>query len=123
MLEQAAALLGDDAQIQGISFGIEDRDALITRARAEAFANAKRAADELAQLAGAQLGEVISIEEQFVPSPTPVQAAPQPTATPRPAPASAESAGAGGAEQIAPGQIAVRVTLVVRFALERPPPM
>jgi uncharacterized protein YggE len=114
ILQESTALLREDAQIQGIVFGLEDSDSLISRARAEAFSNARRAAGELAQLAGARLGDVISIDEQFAPSPAPLQGMRSP-------PTMALAAAHGGsADQIAPGQISVRVGVALRFALDRP---
>ncbi|MGH2588487.1 MAG: SIMPL domain-containing protein, partial [Dehalococcoidia bacterium] len=71
ILEEAVTLLGADAQIQGIFFGIENTDALVSQARAEAFSNARAAAVELARLAGAPLGEVVTIEEIVATPPTP----------------------------------------------------
>ena len=119
LLEDAVTLLGDDAQIQGIFFGVEDTDALISRARAEAFQNAREAAEELAQLAGMRLGEVISIDEQFTPSPTPVDFGVRQAAAPLPAPAPFPAAQRGGDApgQFSPGQVSVRVFVAVVFAL------
>ena len=118
VLEAAVTLLGSDAQIQGIFFGVEDTDALISRARAEAFQNAREAAEELARLAGMRLGEVLSIDEQFTPSPTPVQLAPG-VASSIPAslatPAPQRSGDASG--PFSPGQVSVRVFVTVVFAL------
>ncbi|MGD9893331.1 MAG: SIMPL domain-containing protein [Dehalococcoidia bacterium] len=112
ILQESTALLGEDAQIQGISFGLEDADALISRARAAAFSNAQRAAGELAQLAGARLGEVISIDEQCAPSPAPLQGMQAPRAM------ALTAAHGGSMDQIAPGQISVRVGVALRFALD-----
>jgi uncharacterized protein YggE len=117
VLQESTALLGVDAQIQGIAFGLEDTNALISRARAEAFSNARQAAGELALLAGARLGDVTSIEEQSAPSPAPLQGM---QSSPTMALAAAHG-GSGAFEQIAPGQISVRVGVAIHFALERPP--
>jgi uncharacterized protein YggE len=117
ILQESTALLGEDAQIQGIYFGLEDTNSMVTSARAEAFANARQAALELAELAGARLGDVISIEEQFSPSPRPLQGM---QAAPMMAMADGYS-GRVAAEQIAPGQISVRVGVALRFTLDRPP--
>jgi uncharacterized protein len=49
--------------VWGVSFEIDDDTPVVTRARALAMADAKRAADELAQLAGVKLGKVFSVLE------------------------------------------------------------
>ena len=122
ILDASVRLLGQDAQIQGVYFATEDTDALIARARAEAFANAREAAEELARLAGARLGEVISMEETFTPSPTPVQASfPAPSPVPRPALPAPGGPIPSPVPQVAPGQVSVRVFVTIVFALERPP--
>ena len=118
LLEAAVNLLGTDAQVQGIFFGVEDTDALISRARAEAFQNAREAAEELARLAGMRLGEVLSIDEQFTPSPTPVDfGAPQAAPLPTPAALRPGQLGGDAAGPFSPGQVSVRVFVTVVFAL------
>lgn len=47
--------------IHGINFGVADTAELEERARAEAMADARRRAESLAELAGVELGEVLSI--------------------------------------------------------------
>ena len=47
----------------GITFELENDEALVARAREEAMAKAKRAAAELARLAGVTLGNVLSVGE------------------------------------------------------------
>jgi uncharacterized protein YggE len=49
--------------VWGVNFEIDDDTALVTRARALAIADGKRAASELAQLTGTKLGEVVSVIE------------------------------------------------------------
>ena len=49
--------------VNGISFGIEDRAALERQARERALQNARAKAEELARLAGVQIGNPISISE------------------------------------------------------------
>lgn len=118
LLEQAVQLLGSEGTIQGISYSIEDTNQLVTLARAAAFANARAAAEELARLAGMRLGDVTSIEETSATSPTPVQAGASPTPRPPSPPQSSELLILPS--QVQPGQLTVRVTLVIVFSLVRP---
>jgi uncharacterized protein len=119
ILEQAVDVLGSEGTIQGIAYSIEDTDRLVSLARAEAFENARAAAEELARLAGMRLGEVTSIEEVSSTSPTPVRPdapAPSPTAparTPSPQPGQVPAV-------VEPGEQTVRVTLIIVFSLVRP---
>ena len=62
-IDAATLAGGDDAVVQGISFGIDDPTALQEEARAEAVREARAQAEQLAQLAGADLGPLISISE------------------------------------------------------------
>ena len=50
-------------QIGGISFGIQNKDALLDKARQDAIADAKRKAEKAAQAAGLKLGRVLSLSE------------------------------------------------------------
>jgi hypothetical protein len=49
--------------IFGLNFGIQDRDALVSDARANAMEDARSTAQELADLAGVELGSVVRIRE------------------------------------------------------------
>src|SRR5690606_5875471 len=51
-------------QAWGISFDLEDDEPLAAKARAEAVAEARARAEELAKLAGVRLGRVVSIAEE-----------------------------------------------------------
>jgi uncharacterized protein YggE len=119
LLEQAVNALGSEGTIQGIAYSIEDTDRLISLARAEAFANARAAAEELARLAGMQLGEVTSIEETPSTAPSPVRPdgpSPAATAVPRtPVPQPGQASAV-----VEPGEQTVRVSLVIVFTLVRP---
>jgi uncharacterized protein len=119
ILDAAVTLLGQEGSVQGISFSIEDTNILISRARAEAFANARRAAEDLARQAGMLLGDVLSMEETFTPSPTPVQADQAAAPTPRP-PVPMATPAAQRPETFEPGTFSVRVFVVVVFELVRP---
>jgi uncharacterized protein YggE len=63
--------------VWGVKFEIEDDSALLSRARALAVKDAQRAANELAQLSGVKLGEVVSVTEG---EPNLDEAGPQPYA-------------------------------------------
>lgn len=58
-----AAVTAGTNQIQGIRFDLEDRTELLDQARQAAFEDAQLKASQLAELAGAELGAVISISE------------------------------------------------------------
>ncbi|CAJ1579131.1 SIMPL domain-containing protein [[Mycobacterium] wendilense] len=67
---------GDATRINSVAFSIEDDSQLVTDARARAFEDARRRAEQYAELSGLQLGDVISIseagEESSPPTPTPM---------------------------------------------------
>ena len=110
-LEEAGATIGaaveaggDAARLQGLTFALEDDTALREQAREEAFADARRIAEQYAELAGQELGRVLSIEEladAVGPGPMPL----------------AEAADVGSVP-LAPGTTEVTVTATVRWALE-----
>jgi uncharacterized protein len=101
-----AAVNAGANQIYGLSFGIDDRLSLESDARAEAISDARARAEELAGLAGVELGAVVRISEAsggFNPF---GQAA------------FAESRGGGGGAIVEPGQLSVAVTLQITFAIQ-----
>lgn len=109
-LEQAGALLDQVVQlganrIYGINFRVENPEAVLDQARAAAMTDARRKAEQLAQLANAQLGEVLIITENIGTPPTPVV---------RDAP---EAAPATGAVPIEPGEQTFTVQIQVTFEL------
>ncbi|MGD8858862.1 MAG: SIMPL domain-containing protein [Myxococcales bacterium] len=59
----AAATSAGANQVHGIRFELDDDDALVAEARAAAVADAKRNAEQLAELMGVRLGRVISVQE------------------------------------------------------------
>ncbi|MBN6055587.1 SIMPL domain-containing protein [Nonomuraea sp. RK-328] len=65
----AVAAVGDEVQINGISFEISKAEALIERARAAAYRDALSKARQLAALAGRRVGRVVKIDEQSDPTP------------------------------------------------------
>lgn len=101
----AAAVQAGANDIQGIQFTIADPAALQAAARARAMEDAKARAEQLARLAGVTLGRPVSIEE----SSTPVPSA---------APALAAVRVGGGSAPVEGGQLAVRASVTVRYAIQ-----
>jgi uncharacterized protein YggE len=96
---------GDAARIEGISYALEDDAAVQEEARAAAFADAERKAEQYARLVGRELGEVLWVRENVsAPGPLPYGAAD-------------EAAAAGGSLVLAPGSTEVTVTAEVRWSL------
>lgn len=106
LIDDAVQALGDEALVQGISFGIEDTQQLAARARAAAMADARARAESLAAHAGARLGQVLAIEEVSAPAPAPQRLPAAPTA------------GQVSAIEVAPGEQTITVLVRVRYAIE-----
>jgi uncharacterized protein YggE len=96
---------GDAARIEGISYALEDDAAAQEEARAAAFADARRRAEQYAELVGRELGEVLEVRENV--------------SMPAPLPYAADEAAASGGGRLAlePGSTAVTVTAEVRWSL------
>ncbi len=76
-LEQTGSLLDEVVElganrIYGITFSVDDPQALLDQARAEALANARAKADQLAQGSNASLGDVLVITENVGQAPPPM---------------------------------------------------
>jgi uncharacterized protein YggE len=93
--------------VHGISFGIEDRAALESRARAEALRVARAKAEELARLGGVQIGAPVAISEGVSDPPIIYQE--------RAMAASADSAGAP--TPIEAGEMEVRISVQVTYGI------
>ena len=98
---------GNEAQLHGVDFSLEDNKALLEQARDDAFADAKGKAERYAQLSGRTLGEVQLVAE---------------TSTPVfPGRYAMDLATSGAAQKapvpIDPGTAGVTVTVTVRWAL------
>lgn len=104
-IDQAARILGSDAQISGISFTIEDTAAATRQARNQAVQNAQLQAQELAATAGVRLGRILSIAEVSTPPPMPVAFA-------APAPVAAR------AVEISPGEQMLTVTVEIVYEIQ-----
>jgi uncharacterized protein YggE len=83
-LSQAGTLLDQVVQagansINGVSFSVDDPQALLNQAREQAMQSAKTQADVLAKAGGAAVGDVLVISENVgsQPVPMPMMAAPQ----------------------------------------------
>jgi len=63
VLDEAVDAVGDPLQVGGISFTVDNQDAVLSTARSQAMAAAKSKAEELASLAGVTLGAPVSINE------------------------------------------------------------
>ncbi|KKK86003.1 hypothetical protein LCGC14_2767600, partial [marine sediment metagenome] len=63
VIDDAVDAVGDPIRVQGITFSIEEIGALQSEARAQAMADARAKAEELAELAGVDLGKPIAISE------------------------------------------------------------
>ncbi|MBT8198404.1 MAG: SIMPL domain-containing protein [Acidimicrobiia bacterium] len=72
IVEAAAEEAGDEVVVNGVSFSIEDNEAMIQAARDAAWADAFGKASQLADLAGVALGAPTAITETFSPSPSPL---------------------------------------------------
>ncbi len=95
-------------QIYGLNFGIDDRADLESEARADAVADARARAGELASLVGAELGDAIVITEVL-----------DGGYYPRGMFAAEMSMGGGGGAVIQPGQLSVSVQVQVTFSITR----
>jgi uncharacterized protein YggE len=95
-------------QVYGVSFTLEDWHAVEAEAREKAMADAGERAQHLAQLAGLQLGQVLSVSEVVGTQPTIM-------------PVAAERAAAGlggGAGPVEPGQLTYSTTIQVTYELK-----
>lgn len=68
----ATAINAGATEVKSVRFSVEDPSAAVDRARERAFANARHKAEELARLAGVELGAVHSMAEEFF-TPVPVE--------------------------------------------------
>lgn len=109
VIDATTAAGGNDATVQGVSFSIEDNEALIEAAREAAWNDAEQKAQQLADLAGVTLGEPTTINESFSPRPSPFDY--------RDVAFAAED-GAGFTTPIVPGEQSVAVSLNIQFSID-----
>lgn len=104
-----SALEAGATTINGLNFSIEDVAALEQQARAQAIADARERAEQLAAAFGVTLGAPVTISEGFVNAPIPMaQTAMQ----------AGFGGGGGGGPSVNPGQLSVTVQIGVTFAME-----
>lgn len=109
IIDGAARVLGNDAQISGITFTIEDTDAIATQARNQAIANARERAQQIAAAAGVRLVRILSITETSAPPPTPVA---------RPAAPAPAGVAASQVAEVAPGEQNLIVTVEIVYEIQ-----
>jgi len=104
----AAAGEGGANQVSGLSFNIDDPEALRQEARVKALENAKEKADALARVAGVSLGKIVSFSEY--------------ASTPYSAYKSYDMGGIGGGEAAAPtvesGSMDILVNVTVSYEIK-----
>lgn len=89
-------------QVFGITFGLNDSEPLLGKARDNAILNAKAKADAMAKTAGIKLGKILNISESFAGGPVPL----------------ALDARASSAGPIEAGETSVRAQVNMTFAIE-----
>ena len=102
VLDQAVAAGANN--IYGVNFSVEDTTKLESDARAKAVDNAKARAQELAQLNGLQLGEVLSVSEVIGGSAFPMDSA-------------AKGMGGGGTP-VQPGELEMSLSIQITYAVK-----
>jgi len=107
VVDDAVTAGGNDAQVQGISFTIDNPDDLKAQARKAAMADARSRADTLAKEAGVQLGNPITISESAVVTPIPFERG-----------VAAPATGPGVSTPIEPGTQDVTVTVSVTYSIK-----
>ena len=95
-------------RIEDISFTVDDPSKLGATAREKAVVNAKQKAEAIASSFGASLGQVISVEETAGGDNTPIYTKMAPEG----------GGGMGAGSSISPGQLSVRVSVTVNYALK-----
>lgn len=99
----ATAVLGDLAEMHGLSFEVADRVPLEEQARARAWERAEAKARQLADLAGTRLGQAVEITETTGHSPGPM-------------PKRAMALAMADSAPVEAGSASIEVHLMVRFA-------
>jgi uncharacterized protein YggE len=104
IVDGSVRILGNDAQLSGISFTVEDTDAVARQARDQAIANARQRAEQLATAAGVRLIRILSINETSAPLPAPIAER-------------AVAAAAPAAPDISPGEQRIVVSVEVVYEI------
>ena len=74
LIDAAASSAGDHITVGGVSFFVDDVEAVMGAARAEAINNARKRAQEYAAAAGVSVGGVLQISEVSMGGPQPIMA-------------------------------------------------
>lgn len=104
VIDVAAAAAGGSITISGVSFYVDDVEAALDGARADAIANAMARAGQYAEAAGVEVGEVLSISETGVVMP--------------PVYATGDKGESASPTPLEPGTEDLTVTVSVVFALD-----
>ncbi|MGI8876250.1 MAG: SIMPL domain-containing protein, partial [Egibacteraceae bacterium] len=97
LLAAVAEAAGDDARVEGLRFSLEDNEDQLAAAREDAFADARSKARHYAELADAELGELVSVTETSTQLPPPT---PLPTDVAARAPERAQAPTLPGAQEV-----------------------
>jgi uncharacterized protein YggE len=108
VIDAASGAVGDELTLSGIAFSIDDPEPLRTEARGDAVAQARAQAEQLAGLAGGEVGEVLAITDGSVQMPIPLVYR---------SAAGAEEAAQDAATPIEPGSQEVTASVTVTFEL------
>lgn len=100
-----AAINAGANSINGLTFGIDDTDAMAAESRTEAIADARARAEQIAAALGATLGDAIHVDES-------VSSVPMPQAA-----FNTGMGGGGGDASINEGQLVVSVQLTITFEM------
>lgn len=103
----SAAIQEGANTIHGVSFDVEDRESAIAEARRQAIQDAESQAQDLAEAAGVSLGPIHSISINQDGGPIPVERS-----------VAMEAPQGGGAVPISGGQLTIRVTANLTYAIE-----
>ncbi|MEZ4503976.1 MAG: SIMPL domain-containing protein [Dehalococcoidia bacterium] len=108
VLDEAIDAGGDAVRVNNISFTVDEPEQYLGEARDKAFADAKERAEQLASLAGVDLGRVRTINESY--GSAPVQFDRVELAAP--------ASGGGTSTPIGPGEAEVTLTVNVVFEIQ-----
>lgn len=110
VLDAAIEAGGDNVRVNNISFTVDEPEQYLDQAREQAVADARARAEQLATLAGVELGAIRSISENFNGGMLP----PIPFAAER----SAAQTGGGSDSSLNPGETRITLTVSVTFNVE-----
>lgn len=104
VIDGAVRILGNDAQVSGIIFTVEDSDAAARQARQQAIAEARDHAEQIAAAAGVRLVRILSITETSSPPPMPV-------------PLAAAAPAMRAVAEVAPGEQSISVSVEIVYEI------